>query len=64
MVQRDLTQIFGGIFFFLSLITFGTMYYALKDVNSKSINNIYATNNFGETQVIAKGEKVLDTLNV
>lgn len=64
MVQRDLTQIFGGIFFFLSLITFGTMYYALKDVNSKSINNIYATNSFGETQVISKGEQVLDPLNI
>ena len=64
MVQKDLTQIFGGIFFFLSLITFATMYYALKDVKSKTTNNIYATNDFGETQVIAKGEQVLDPLNI
>ena len=64
MVQKDLTQIFGGIFFFLSLIAFVTMYYALKDVKSKITNNIYATNDFGETQIISNGEQVLDPLNV
>ena len=64
MTQRDLTQIFGGVFFFLSLIYFSVMYYALKDVKSNSTNNIYATNSFGETQVISKGEQVLDPLNI
>ena len=64
MAQRDLTQIFGGLFFFLSLIYFAVMYFTLKDVRASNSNHIYSTNKFGETQVVAKGDIVLDPLDV
>ena len=64
MVEKDYTQIFGGLFFFISLVYFAIMYFVLKDVKASSSNNIYATNKFGETQVVAKGEQVLDSLDI
>lgn len=64
MVQKDLTEIFGGLFFFISLVYFLIMYFALKDIKSNSSNNIYKTNNFGETQIVAKGDQVLDPLDI
>jgi hypothetical protein len=64
MVQKDLTEIFGGLFFFVALIYFAVMYFALRDVRATNSNNIYSTNQFGETQVVAKGDTVLDPLDV
>ena len=64
MTQKDLTQIFGGLFFFVALVYFTIMYFALKDIRATNSNSIYSTNEFGETQVVAKGDTVLDPLDV
>ena len=63
MTQKDLTQFFGGLFFFIALVYFSIMYFVLKDVKALN-NNIYSTNQFGETQIIAKNDTVLDPLDV
>ena len=64
MAQRDLTEIFGGLFFFLSLIYFSVMFFVLRDIKSSESNSIYSTNAFGETQVVSRGDQVLDKLNI
>ena len=47
MVQKDYTQIFAGLFFFISLIYFIVMYFSLKDIKASNINNIYANFHIG-----------------
>ena len=64
MAQRDLTEIFGGLFFFLSLIYFSVMFFVLRDIKSSESNSIYSTNAFGEIQVVSRGDQVLDKLNI
>lgn len=58
-MAKDLTQIFSGVFFFLSLIYFSIMFYALKDSKAYITKSVYATDDFGETKAVSKGEDVL-----
>lgn len=63
MAQKDLTQIFAGLFFFIALLYFSIMYYVLEDKKAYFINNVYGTNRFGEKVIVNKGEDVLDPIN-
>lgn len=64
MTQIDLTQIFGGVFLFISLIYFSVMFFVLKDIRSSRSNDIYSTNAFGETQIVSRKNEILDRLDV
>jgi hypothetical protein len=58
-MAKNLTQVFSGVFFLLSLIYFAVMFFALKDSKAYVTKSVYSTNEFGETNVVSKGEDVL-----